>query len=90
MPTLDGEQAVDVRAGTQPGAVIELHGHGMPSLRRGRRGDQRVVVNVVVPRNLSDEQRSLLEQLSATLTDDNVSDHADDGSLFSRVRRAFR
>ena len=39
----------------------------MPALRRGRGGDQIVVVNVVIPRNLSDEQRDLLERLSATL-----------------------
>src|SRR5947209_9174245 len=90
VPTLDGEETVDIRPGTQPGAVIELHGQGMPSLRRRRRGDQRVVVNVVVPHNLTDEQRALLDQLSATLTEDNVTDHADDGSIFSRVRRAFR
>ena len=50
--------------GTQPGEVLTLRGEGMPALRRGRRGDLRVVVNVVVPRRLSAEQRELLEQLN--------------------------
>jgi molecular chaperone DnaJ len=47
VPTLDGEEEVEVPAGTQPGTVITLRGRGMPSLRRGRPGDQRVVVTVV-------------------------------------------
>jgi molecular chaperone DnaJ len=90
VPTLDGEREVEVRAGTQPGSVVTLRGEGMPSLRPGRRGDQRVVINVVVPRKLTDDQRELLERLAETLTDDNLRDHHDDESLFARVRRAFR
>ena len=46
-------RSVDVPAGTQPGTVVTLRGHGMPALGRGRRGDQRVVLNVVIPRNLT-------------------------------------
>ena len=47
-------------AGTQPGETITLRGQGMPILRRpGRRGDLRVVVNVVIPRKLSREQREI-------------------------------
>ena len=75
--------------GTQPGAVINLRGHGMPSLRRGRRGDQRVMVNVVIPRNLTEEQRGMLERFSETLGDHNLAADGDRDSLFSRVRRAF-
>ena len=76
--------------GTQPGTVITLRGRGMPSLRRGSRGDQRVVVNVVVPRKLSAEQREMLEGFAATLSEENLEAPADDGSIFARVRRAFR
>ena len=89
VPTLAGDEQVDVPAGTQPGTVITLPGRGMPSLRRGRRGDQRVVVNVVIPRKLNDEQRRLLSELNATLTDENLRDQAEDGSIFARVKRAF-
>jgi molecular chaperone DnaJ len=91
VPTLDGEQAVELEPGTQPGTVIGLPGLGMPSLRRGRRGDQRVVVNVVVPRHLSARQRGLLEELEGSLEDANLSEPSEDGreSLFARVRRAL-
>jgi molecular chaperone DnaJ len=85
--TLDGPQSVEVPAGTQPGEAIVLRGQGMPSLRGGRRGDLRVVVNVIVPRHLSDEQRELTERLVHTLTDSNL---CSDGSLLSKLKRALR
>jgi molecular chaperone DnaJ len=90
VPTLEGEREVDVAAGTQPHTEIRLPGLGMPSLRRGARGDQRVLVNVIVPRHLSDEQRGMLESFSETLTEENLRAPAEHESFFSRVRRAFR
>jgi molecular chaperone DnaJ len=89
VPTLDGEEELEVRPGTQPGTVLTLRGKGMPSLRRGRRGDQRVVVNVVIPRKLSEEQRALLKEFAATLGEQNLREEGED-SLFARVRRALR
>jgi molecular chaperone DnaJ len=67
VPTLEGTATVEVPAATQPSDVLVVPGEGMPALRRGRRGDLRVVVNVIVPRRLSDEQRELLERLSASV-----------------------
>jgi molecular chaperone DnaJ len=90
VPTLDGEEEVDIPAGTQPGAVITLRGRGMPSIRRGRPGDQHVVVNVVIPHNLSDEQRRMLEEFGATLGERNLAAEERDESIFARVRRALR
>jgi molecular chaperone DnaJ len=84
-PSLDGDVEVRVAAGTQPGEVIVVRGHGMPRLRRpGRRGDLRVVVNVVVPRKLSREQRKLAEKLADSMTDANVST---DESLVGKLKR---
>src|SRR5262249_40588986 len=53
VPTLAGDEEVDVDPGTQPGTVITLKARGMPAIGRSRRGDQRVLLNVVVPRNLT-------------------------------------
>ena len=95
VPTLDGEEDLRVPAGVQPQTVLTLDGQGMPRLRDRRRGDLRVVVNVVVPRNLSERQRELLRELSGTLSPENLrvdapgSAGGEDG-LFARVRRAFR
>jgi molecular chaperone DnaJ len=89
VPTLDGDEDVEIEPGTQPGELITLKGRGMPALRRGRAGDQIVVVNVVIPRNLSDEQRDLLERLSGTLDASNLEAAGNEG-LFAKVKRAFR
>ena len=89
VPTLDGPEPLDVPPGTQPGTVAVLRGRGMPAIGRGRRGDQRVVLNVVVPSNLSDRQRELLEELRDSLSEENLQP-AEEESLFAKVRRAFR
>jgi molecular chaperone DnaJ len=89
VPTLEGEEEVEVPPGTQPGTVVTLRGKGMPSIGRGRRGDQRVVLNVVVPRNLSARQRELLQELRGTLGEENLR-APEEESLFAKVRRAFR
>jgi molecular chaperone DnaJ len=66
VPTVDGEEEVEIKPGTQPGAELRLRGKGVPHLRRtGSRGDLHVFVNVVVPTRLSKRQRELLEELAA-------------------------
>jgi molecular chaperone DnaJ len=84
--TLDGSAPVELSPGTQPGEVLTLRGQGMPALGRGRRGNLRVVVNVLIPRRLSGEQRELLQALENTLTAENVRSEE---SLLDRLRRAL-
>ncbi len=88
IPTLDGEEPLELGPGTQPGEIVVLRGRGMPVLEGYGRGDHRVLVNVLVPRHLGDEQRRLLEEFDS---------HADertyakgDGSLFDKLKSAFR
>jgi molecular chaperone DnaJ len=87
--TLEGEREIELEAGVQPGHEETLRGAGLPRLGGRRRGDQRIVVEVVVPTNLSDEQREITERLDGTLEDDNLGPQHGDG-LFGRVRKAFR
>jgi molecular chaperone DnaJ len=86
VPTLEGSAELELPAGTQPGEVLTLRGEGMPALGRGRRGNLRVVVNVVIPRRLSAEQRELLETLDDSLTGEN---HRSEDSLLDKLRRAL-
>ncbi|HZU61203.1 MAG TPA: molecular chaperone DnaJ [Solirubrobacteraceae bacterium] len=87
VPSLDGPVDVEIPAGTQPHDTLKVRGAGMPSLRgRGRSGDLRVVVNVVVPRHLDREQRELYEQLADSLTSHNL--HSEEG-VFGKLKRAF-
>ena len=87
LPSLDGEEQIELDAGTQPGAVVVLRGRGMPVLQGYGRGDQRVLVNVVVPRHLSDEQKRLLEEFDAHA--DERTYKPDDG-FFDKLKSAFR
>ena len=62
VPTVDGEEAVEVKSGTQPGTEIRLRSKGVPYLRRaGQRGDLHVIVDVEIPSRLSRAQREALE-----------------------------
>ena len=63
-----------------------LRGKGMPALRGLRTGNLRVVVNVVIPKHLSREQRELLGELAASMTEHNL--RTDEG-VFGKLRRAF-
>ena len=86
VPTLDGPRPLEIPGGTQPGQTFRLKGQGMPVLRRpGRRGDLRVVADVVVPRKLSREQRELLQRLAET-TSQRDAERSDE-SLVGKLRR---
>jgi molecular chaperone DnaJ len=84
-PSLDGEVEVEIEPGTQPGTILTVAGKGMPRLRRpGRNGNLRVVVNVVVPRKLTKDQRRLAQELADSMTDDNLRL---DESLLGKLKR---
>jgi molecular chaperone DnaJ len=86
VPTIDGTMALEIPAGTQPHESLTIRGQGMPALRGRRRGNLRVVVNVVTPRHLKREQKELLERFAETLTEHNL--RTDDGML-GKLKRAF-
>ena len=61
VPTVDGDEGVEIKPGTQPATEIRLRGKGVPHLRRaGGRGDLHVLIDVVVPTKLSRKGRELL------------------------------
>jgi molecular chaperone DnaJ len=83
VPTVGGEEAIEVKAGTQPGTEIRLRGKGVPYLRRpGQRGDLHVIVDVAIPQHLSKAQREAL-QAYADASGEIVNETS---SLLDRVR----
>ena len=87
VPTVDGEAELTIPPGTQTGESFRLRGKGFPRLRRdgtsAGRGDQWVIVQVVVPKHLTPEQRELFEALAETL-DTNIIPPQSKG-FFDRV-----
>lgn len=67
VPTIDGPLSIKVRPGTQPGTLIRLRGKGVPQLRGGGAGDQYIRLLVTVPKQVTREQRQLLEELEQVL-----------------------
>ncbi|KAE8708566.1 Chaperone protein DnaJ [Hibiscus syriacus] len=64
-PTVDGSANLKIPAGVQPGTTLVMAKKGVPLLNKGKmRGDQLVKVQVEIPRQLSDEERKLVEELA--------------------------
>jgi molecular chaperone DnaJ len=83
VPTVEGSEEVEIKAGTQPGTEVRLRGKGVPQLRRGgARGDLHVIVDIVVPTRLSRAEREALEAY-AQAADEPVSEAS---TLLERVR----
>ncbi|HLX32064.1 MAG TPA: molecular chaperone DnaJ [Gaiellaceae bacterium] len=87
IPTLDGEEELELAPGTQPGEIVVLRGRGMPVLQGFGHGDERVLVNVLVPRRLTDEQRRLLREFDEQADEQTYGKHE---GLFDRLKSAFR
>jgi molecular chaperone DnaJ len=67
VPTLEGEETIGVPAGSQHGDVLRLPGMGLPPLRGRGRGDQHVVLELLVPRDLGDDEQELARRLDESL-----------------------
>ncbi|MCT2261406.1 molecular chaperone DnaJ [Brachybacterium muris] len=88
LDTFDGVQELDIRPGAQPGEEITLKGLGVTPLRRERRGDIRVVLDVDIPTSLTDEERDLLEQF-ARIRGDEATRRNGQGP-FAKLRERLR
>jgi molecular chaperone DnaJ len=87
VPTLQGEQALEIPEGTQSGQIFRQKGKGLPNPHGGR-GDLYVNIRVVVPSKLSREHRRLVEQLGDTMRVENKPTERS-SSFFDKVKDIF-
>jgi len=87
VPTVDGDAHVELRPGTQPGDEYVLRGKGFPALSGRGRGDQRVIVEVRVPRVQTEDGRRAVEKLAENL---DARSYKEDEGFFDRLKHAFR
>jgi molecular chaperone DnaJ len=92
VPTVDGKSTnLKIPAGTQSGRSFRLKGMGVPVVHSSARGDQHVIVKVVTPTNLSQEQKHLLEEFArleheqSELNDKNIF-----RNLFEKTKDVFQ
>jgi molecular chaperone DnaJ len=87
VPTLHGKVKLKVPAGTQTGTKFRLKGKGVKNVRGYGQGDQHIVVRVVTPTNLTDNQKDIIRKFA------EVSGNKPDEqemSFFDKVKRAFK
>jgi molecular chaperone DnaJ len=86
--TLDSEEQLEVKSGTQPGSTLRIRGKGVPHLRGQGRGDLFVHLDVRTPTRLDAEQERMLREF-ARQRGEEVAELSKQGGFFSRVRDAF-
>lgn len=89
VPTLEGKVKIKIEPGTQSGKVLRLRGKGLPSINNYEgKGD--LLVNLVIwtPRNLSREERTMLEKLGGS-ENFRPAPGERDKSFFSRMKNFF-
>ncbi len=86
VPTLTGKERVEIKPGTQSGAVQILRGQGIPHLQGRGSGDQILVIQVETPTRLNARQKELLEEF-ARISGEDV--HPLSKSFLDKVKGLF-
>jgi molecular chaperone DnaJ len=89
LPTLDGNVALKIPAGTQSGKVFRLRGKGVRTVRDVRQGDLFAQVAVETPVNLTAEQKELLEKFDASVQSGGERHSPRAGGWLDTVKRFF-
>ena len=63
IPTIEGTVKIKVEEGTQSGKILRLRGKGVPDVNGYGRGDLLVNIQVFVPKNITKEERKVLENM---------------------------
>lgn len=62
--TVTSKETITIPKGSQVGDLIKLAGHGIPTLRGGRRGDLYYQLNIEIPKKLDSEEEQLLKKIA--------------------------
>lgn len=89
VPTLEGKARIKIEPGTQSSKVLRLKGKGLPSVNAYGRGDLLVNINVWTPRNISKEEKRILEKL-ADSDSFKPNPQKSEKSFFERMKDYFQ
>ncbi|MCX7986230.1 MAG: molecular chaperone DnaJ [Bacteroidales bacterium] len=88
VPTLEGKVKIKLEPGTQPGKILRLKGKGLPEVNGYGKGDMLVYVNVWVPRNLTRDERKIIEKLAES-SSFVPNPEPDEKNIFEKIRGLF-
>ncbi len=88
VPTIGGKAKISIEPGTQAGKILRLRGKGIKEVQGYSTGDQLVHVNIWTPKNLSTEEKEILEKLR---TSENFAPNPgkSEKGFFDKVRDIF-
>lgn len=89
VPGLAGKTRIKIPPGSQTGKLFRLKGQGVAHLQRSGRGDQLVVLVVLTPESLNNQQKNLLKELGNSLTGSNLPPKEKWKTWIDGVRDAF-
>ncbi|MBO7213490.1 MAG: molecular chaperone DnaJ, partial [Rikenellaceae bacterium] len=89
VPAVDGRVKIKIEPGTQTGKVLRLKGKGVPDLNGYGRGDLLVIVDVFIPKNISSEEKELIEKLAKS-KNFATEKGKQNVNVFDRMRNFFR
>ena len=64
VPTIDGKASMKIPQGTQNGQKFRLRGKGLSKMGGAARGDQYVVINVEIPKDIDDDTKEVVRRLA--------------------------
>ena len=87
IPTIEGKVKVKIEAGTQPGKILRLRGKGLPDVNGYGKGDLLAKVTVWIPKNLSKDEKKLVEKMKEA--EGFKPGSGDKKSIFSKMKDFF-
>ncbi len=88
VPAVDGKIKIRIEPGTQPGKVLRIRGKGLPDIHGYGKGDLLIYINVWIPKNLSRDEKRILEKLDES-EEFKPKPPRHDKSFFEKVRNFF-
>ncbi|MBS3740937.1 MAG: molecular chaperone DnaJ [Candidatus Cloacimonetes bacterium] len=86
VPTLSKSVKMKIPPSTQPGKVFRIKGHGLPYVNSSKKGDLYIKAKIVIPKNLSKEEKELYEKIKPY---DEERDLKPGKSFFEKVKNYF-
>lgn len=88
VPLVSGKAKIKIEPGTLSGTVLKLRGKGLPQINRSTKGDLVVHVNIYTPKQLTKEEKEILEKLRHAVNFTPKKDNKEKG-FFSKMKDFF-
>ena len=89
VPTIDGKVKIKIAPGTQAGSILRLKNKGIKDINGYGKGDELIHINIWTPKQLTNEERALLQNLKDS-PNFTPKPGKNDKGFFERMREYFQ